>query len=243
MEPDPQNSAPRRVEAYLDQVLAPLTRHLSAFHQQELRRELRTHLSERVSAYQELGMTEDDAVTEALRQFGGAEDFLRQWQQEWRETPSSLTLHDIYKAGKRALIPSLKGILGVNLFCFAVQEGLWHSVNTPINGILLRHSDAVGWAMVVPAFLLLPLWVGAKHGQRIQERAGLGMLAALTAEIAVTSLLYGTVALNTNDGASTGTINMLFNLSLVLLAVWMPVAGGAAAISGWVARKRRGALA
>lgn len=80
---NPDNSA--RLEAYLDQVLTPLTRQLTLFHQQELRRELKAHLWERVDAYRELGQSEDDAVTEALRQFGGAEDFLRQWRQEWAQ--------------------------------------------------------------------------------------------------------------------------------------------------------------
>lgn len=240
MEPDPQNSAPRRVEAYLDQVLAPLTRRLFAFHQQELRRELRTHLWERIAAYRELGQSENDAVTEALRQFGGAEDFLRQWRREWRKTPSTLTLREVYSAGKRALIPSLKGVLGVILSYLAVQEGIWHSVNTPINALLLRRSDAIFWPMTAAAFLLLPLWIGARHGRRTQEHAGLGMLAALTAEIVVTSLLYGMIALSTNDGASTGTVNMVFNFYLVLLAVWLPLAGGAAALTErWVQRRKR----
>ena len=82
MEPEPLASGPRRVEAYLDQILAPLARRLSPFHREELRRELREHLWARVDAYRELGQSENEAVTEALRQFGGAEDFTRQWRRE-----------------------------------------------------------------------------------------------------------------------------------------------------------------
>ena len=77
MEPEPLASAPRRVEAYLDQILAPLARRLSPFHREELRRELREHLWARVDAYRELGQSENEAVTEALRQFGGDENAVR----------------------------------------------------------------------------------------------------------------------------------------------------------------------
>ena len=78
MEPEPLASTPQRVEAYLELILAPLAHRLSSFHQEELRRELREHLWARVDAYRELGQPEQEAITEALQQFGGAEDFLRQ---------------------------------------------------------------------------------------------------------------------------------------------------------------------
>lgn len=237
MEPDP--SAPHRVEAYLDQILAPLAHSLSQFHQGELRRELRTHLWERVDAYRELGMADDNAVTEALKQFGGAEDFARQWRREWLKIPSPLTLRGVYEAGKRAIVPSLTGILGANLFYLAAYAGLQHLAGTSMNTLFLSLSDVIGWSMLGSAFFLLPLFVGMKHGRRTCEHPGLGMVTALTAEITVTSLLYGSAALNSNDGVSTGTINMLFNFSLLLLVAWIPVAGGAAAVSGWLAEKQR----
>ncbi len=77
MGPDPLASAPQRVEAYLDLILTPLSRRLSPFHREELRRELREHLWARIDAYGELGQPEGEAITEALRQFGGANDFAR----------------------------------------------------------------------------------------------------------------------------------------------------------------------
>ena len=101
MEPDPLASGPLRVEAYLDQILAPLARRLSPFYREELRRELREHLWARVDAYGELGQPEDEAVTEALRQFGGAEDFARQWRREWTKTPQRLTLREVWEWARR----------------------------------------------------------------------------------------------------------------------------------------------
>ena len=162
-----------RMEAYLDQVLAPLARRLSAFHQQELRRELRAHLWERITAYQELDMTEDDAVTEALRQFGGAEDFLRQWRREWTKTAavSAPTLR-IWNAGKAALRPSLVGItaaflpfVGINLFYQAFQH-------FPAGAFLLRYGGALYGSWIGLAFLLLPVLIGVRQGRRQPKHAG-----------------------------------------------------------------------
>ena len=241
MELDPQSSAPRRVEAYLDQVLAPLTHRLPLFHQQELRRELRTHLGERISAYQELGMTEDAAVTEALRQFGGAEGFLEHWKQKWAPLSGPLTLRVLYEAGKSALRPSLQGIVGINLLYIVIQESIWHFPNFPAVKFINHYSDALGLSLAGFAFLLLPLVVGTRYGRRTSERAGVGMAAALFAEIAAVSLIYGAAALLVDTGPSNGitVTDMLFNFLLALLAVWVPVAGGAAAFSGWWTQKHR----
>ena len=111
MEHDSSTPASRRVEAYLDVILAPLARRLSPFHREELRRELRAHLWARVEAYRELGQPEDEAVTEALCQFGGAEDFTRQWLREWTKTPSRITLHEVWEAARPTLRLSLVPLL------------------------------------------------------------------------------------------------------------------------------------
>lgn len=237
-EPDPRASAPRRVEAYLDQILAPLTRRLSPFHRDELRRELREHLWARVDAYRELGHSEDEAVTEALRQFGGAKDFLRQWRREWTQTTPQATLREVYEAGKAALKPSLAGIAGVNLLYLAIQECIWHLPGSHAVALINRHPEAFGLSLGGFAFLLLPIIVGVRHGRQMPERAGVGMLTALTTEILIASLLYGIVALNLPGGTSTGITYMLFNFLLALLIGWIPIAGGAAAIAGWRARRQ-----
>ena len=228
MTPDPS----ARVEAYLDQIIAPLMGGLSALHQDELRRELRTHLQERIAACQELGSSEEEAVTEALQQFGGAKDFLEHWKQKWAPLSSPLTLRILYKAGQSALRPSLQGIAGINLLYIAVQECVWHFPHSPAIKLLNHHSEAFGLSLGVFAFLLLPLVVGTRYGRRKSEYAGIGMIAALLAEIAVVSLIYGAAALLLDNGQLPGitVTDMLFNFVLALLAVWVPVAGGAAAV-------------
>lgn len=226
-----------RVDAYLDQVLAPLTRRLSPFHQQELRRELRTHLGERVDAYRELGHSEDGAVTEALKQFGGAEDFARHWRREWLRQPSKLTLRDVYDAGKLALRPSLLGIATalVPFSLPAIPRLLGHYHTLP--WARLTHAEAVlFWPMTGFSYLALPILVGARQGRGVSVRAGLGMTAVLTAELAAASLLY---LLSPTGLSSEPAADSFFSILLTLLFFWLPLAGGAAAISGWWMRRTK----
>lgn len=116
-EHDPQYPAPRRVEAYLDAMLASLPRRLrlSAFQISELRRELRTHLWERIAAYEELGQTEENAVSEALQQFGGGKDFVKQWRREWTKPTVRITLREVWEAMRLSFRPTLTGLAAASL--------------------------------------------------------------------------------------------------------------------------------
>ena len=236
MEQGPQNSAPHRVEAYLDQVLAPLARRLSPFHRDELRRELRTHLWERVGAYQELGMNEADAVTEALRQFGGAEDFLRQWQREWMKTTSRVTLPEVWQATRLALPLSVSALLlaclpVILLVCqldFYGTGSWWYS-----------HWQAFNQAWYLE-IALLPAGFGLLLGRFIPRQAVLGVFGALSAEVvaarliyALTSWLWPELDLYTPWGLLTST----------LVLIWMPIACASAALTGWRMRRHRKVLA
>ena len=236
MTPDDPAAAPR-VEAYLDQILAPLARRLLPFQQDELRRELRDHLWKRIEAYRELGQPEDDAVTEALTQFGGAEDFLRQWRREWTKTAavSAPTLR-IWNAGKAALRPSLVGItaaflpfVGINLFYQAFQH-------FPAGAFLLRYGGALYGSWIGLAFLLLPVLIGVRQGRRQPKHAGAGMATVLVSGIAAVSLLYELIDRTTLDNIyAEGLCSVL----LALMVAWLPVAGGAAALSGWWTQRPR----
>jgi hypothetical protein len=237
MEPDPLNSAPRRVEAYLDQVLAPLTRSLSAFHQQELRRELRTHLWERVSAYQELGHSENDAVTEALRQFGGAEDFLKQWRLEWQKTPPQAVLREIATATRCALLLSLPALLMTCPGSTAWQHIIYQTqlAWAPKWMQLCGFTEVTsGWASFGLDLILLPLAVGTAVGRLVPRRAGLGMLTALTLEIVLTDWYLLPAVLNL------GWFTERLSEQIFLCSMsWLPLACASAALSGWWTQKHR----
>jgi hypothetical protein len=234
MELDPLNSAPRRVEAYLDQVLAPLTRSLSAFHQQELRRELRAHLWERISAYQELGMIEDEAVTEALCQFGGAEDFLRQWRREWIKMPAQrLTLHSVYEAGRSALRPLLIGLAAAQL-AFSLFNGLCWNLYERGGAFIGDYGTDIGWVFSAVVFLMLPALIGVVSERQTPYRGGLGLFAAISALTVTSSTLYCLGASAGLDRTEAG--DAVASLTLMAMA-WMPVACASAVLSGWWMRR------
>src|SRR5437868_3014731 len=71
-------AADARIEAYLDRALGRRAGWsgsgclLPASDSQELRLEMRAHVEALIDAYRELGSTDDEAVTEALRRFGDA---------------------------------------------------------------------------------------------------------------------------------------------------------------------------
>jgi len=236
MIPDFNSSAPRRVEAYLDQVLAPLTRRLSPFHRDELRREMRAHLWERVDAYCELGQSEEDAVTEALRQFGGAEDFLRQWRREWQIVSRSGAWGEIFAAARPALRLSLPALLLMwglaRVLGFVVINAL---PSTYFGALTTAYADAL-LAALGAGFFGLSLWVGLVQGRRVPERSGMGMFAALGATVAAGSALYW---LGTGMGLDRTVFGDIFASLPLMAAAWMPVACGSAALSGWWTQKAK----
>ncbi len=235
MEPDPHAS--RRVEVYLDQVLAPLTRRLSMFQQGELRRELREHLWERIASYRELGRSKEDAVTEALTQFGGAEDFLREWRQEWTKMTPQATLREIGAATRTALLLSLPALLiaclsspawahphgfTTNQFVWAPDWMRWCQLS----------YVASGWASFTLDFVLLPLAVGAAAGHLAPRHAGIGMLSALAAVIVLTDWCLLPNAPNLAQFLWDGSY-----LMFVCAVYWLPLACTAAALTGWWTRR------
>lgn len=223
-----------RVDTYLDQVLAPPTRRLSRFQQEELRRELRTHLWERVDAYRELGHSENDAVTEALKQFGGADDFLKQWRQEWQKTPPQVALREIGAAMRSALLLSLPALL---ITCLGSPiwghsfDGRWMPnwmQNWPVAYV------TSGWGSFGLDFILLPLAVGAAVGRLAPQRAALGMLAALTLEIVLTDWYLLPAVLNL------GWFTERLSEQVFLCSIfWLPLACTSAALTGgWTQRAK-----
>ena len=230
MEPEPLASAPRRVEAYLDQILAPLARRLSPFHREELRRELREHLWARVDAYRELGQPEEEAVTEALRQFGGAEDFLRQWRREWMKTPPKVTLREFWEATRPALRLSLIVLLSVPA---TIALAGFVAFDSPLGGPFL---GALFNMYSVGAVVLSPLALGLVQSRRAPQRPGLGMFGALSVQI------VGLNALTWLSGRflpdQSPVIHCLDALLLVAF-FWLPMVCATAALGGRWARRRQ----
>ena len=236
MEHDPPTPASRRVEAYLDQVLAPLSRRLSPFHRAELRRELREHLWARIDAYGELGQPESEAVTEALRQFGGAEDFLRQWHREWMKATPQATLREVWQATRFALLLSLPALL---ITCIGspawsrmihVDEIAWAPDWVRACGF---SAVASGWCSFALDFIALPLALGVAAGRLVPRCAGVGMLTALAIEVVVTNWFSLSPAAPSLGFFASRSLFQIFMCS----TSWLPLACMSAALTGWWARR------
>jgi len=234
------NLCTSRVEAYLDQLLVPLARNLSPFHRDDLRRELRTHLWGRVDAYRELDYSEEDAMTEALKQFGGAGDFARQWRQEWVISKQRSAWAEIYQASLSALRLSVPALAATWLGVYLLGRAVMNALPTAYLGSLLIVYDYALLGLSGTVFFGTSLWTGSIQGRRAPKRSGWGMFAALG-----TVIIAGSAAslLGTEFGLE-GTLCGGFYTSIPLMAAaWMPTACLAAAVSGWLTQKRKRVLA
>jgi len=224
----------------LDQLLGPLARNLSPFHRAELRRELRTHLWGRVDAYRELDYSEEDAMTEALKQFGGAGDFARQWRQEWVISKQRSAWAEIYQASLSALRLSVPALAATWLGVYLLGRAVMNALPTAYLGSLLIVYDYALLGLSGTVFFGTSLWTGSIQGRRAPKRSGWGMFAALG-----TVIIAGSAAslLGTEFGLE-GTLCGGFYTSIPLMAAaWMPTACLAAAVSGWLTQKRKRVLA
>ncbi len=236
----PDSTTEHRVEAYLDDVLAPLARRLPDAERAELRRELRAHLWERLEAYRELNLTEDEAVAGALSQFGGAEDFARQWAREWRHHSRRLAFHAAYTAGTQALGLTLAGIAAALApFCL-IEWAYAVYYDTRLGRFLDDDSQILTFGLLAFSFLLLPILVGIRQGRRKIKHSSAALLAALAVEAGIAFPTYSFL-----DKASPGGTHLisLVGVFLSLCLAWLPVAGIAALVSGRKARKQKGVRA
>lgn len=239
-EPEPDNA--QRVEAFLDQLLVPLGHNLSDFHQDELRRELRAHLWGRIDAYRELGQSETDAVTEALKQFGGAENFARQWRREWSQAARPMATGGLWQATLAGLRLSAAALL---LACAPVI--VWVSL-APVYGhdvpwlrVWLGDNAAwfgpcIGWT----DFVLLPALLGIAIGRRTPQRAGSGAFLALVSEIVTGAMLDG---FGLRHWPRHPVISDILGQAALLEFAWLPTTCLAAALTGWWMQRRRRVIA
>jgi len=238
MEPEPLASAPRRVEAYLDQILAPLARRLSPFHREELRRELREHLWARVDAYRELGQPEVEAVTEALRQFGGAKDFTRHWRREWMIAARSTARRELWQAtlaGMRLSLPTLM-LACTPVIIWVSQAPLYGHPIPWLKPWLEGHSTLLGSTLAWMDFVALPAALGIAIGRRTPQCAGLGAFIALAGEAVIGAVLDGT---GLKWWPKYPVVNDVLGQAALLELAWLPIACLTATLTGWAIRRSK----
>jgi hypothetical protein len=216
-----------RIEEYLDRIDAPLIGHVPRARRLELRAELALHLDALVEAHQELGATPDEAVTDALRQFG---DPLHVGQ-EWRQVNPVCNSRRSWLRGALfgALSGGVTGIVSMALF------------TGPLVAARLVSADA--WEAVV--YLGLPM--GASFGSVV---GALGLNRRQAAWIcggmpaALYSLAFGSWILLHPEQFPGGPILYVLMGSFMLLAcgaaIGAAVAEGIAWLDRWSDRLERG---
>lgn len=199
-----------RLEDYLDHLNAELIGVVPFGRRQELRRELRAHLTALADAYEELGSNPDDALTEALEQFGAPHLIARQWLLEWAPRPRGL--HTLEAC--RAALPWV-----------AVPTAVmwWQTISNP------------GWIISNPLFesaVLLPVLFGFLCGWMGKRSRASGTCLALALATVATAIFYG---LSSGEDQRNG----LIALALMQFFAWVPLGTLAATVAGFIKDRER----
>jgi hypothetical protein len=202
--PSPVELTPEsRLEDYLDHLNAELVGVVPFGRRQELRRELRAHMTALADAYEELGSNPEDALTEALEQFGAPHLIARQWLLEWAPRPGGLhTLEACRAALPWVAIPTV--------------VMWWQTVANP------------GWISSNPLFesaVLLPVLSGFLCGWMGKRSRASGTCLALALCTLATAIFYAI-----SPGEQQG--NGLIALALMQFFAWVPLGTAAATVAG-----------
>lgn len=113
-----------RLEVYLDSICALMPTEVPALSLAEMRREMHDHLDATLTALNELGYTEDEALEHAIVQFGEPRLVAKRWRVEWEET--------LARTEHRPFWPSLKLALKTWSAMHALALIFWLMVITQV---------------------------------------------------------------------------------------------------------------
>lgn len=183
------------IEDYLDHVCAPLVGHVPYARRQTLRSELAEHLDALIEAREELGETHEDAVQQALRQFGDPATLGRQWLREWEgaQGPSE-TMWEAGRLGMRYFAPA--GLIGLAVMSL-LQNGPGR-FSLPLVGV------------IIPAGAAFVTGFRSRRWAMVAAGAGVGSVTLLSALLAL--------SFPQETGESTFAA-----LAIVGFFLWMPV--------------------
>jgi hypothetical protein len=199
-----------RLEDYLDHLCAPLVGRVAYARRQEMRAEWRAHLDALVEAYVELGSTPDEAVTQALRQFGDARDLGRQWARSWKR--------------KRVQPQSIRSPLLAALGVFSAASALSAALLGAPIGLPFDPSS-----LLLPLLgFVLPASAGLLTGWLARGRHAMGTFYALSLLIPLTAA-----------SGHTSAVDVAAALGAAQLFCWMPIGCTAAMLGGWL-REQQG---
>jgi hypothetical protein len=222
--PDP------RVEDYLDRVCAPLVGRVQYAERVELRTELRAHLEALIAACGELGVAPEEAVRQALAQFGAPGSVAQAWLRGWERTAPEA----------RASSPLPATWIGMR--CFGLATGIGVALLAAV-----ANANEDGATLIAPTLALVPpILAGFATGMRASARHALGAFFALAATIAATvgaatGLSYcitGSVPWNASFDAWRSMVGNLVGLAAIQAVFWLPLGCASAALGGWLQARR-----
>ncbi len=153
---NPQADAPAsdtRLEVYLDTISALMPSEVGAPALAEMRREMQDHLEATLTALQELGYTEDEAIEHAIAQFGEPRLVAKRWRVEWEETLARTERRPFWPSLKLALKAwSAMHLIGLISWLTAVTQVPYASTHS-LWGILVVEALLCGPQIVTGMFL------------------------------------------------------------------------------------------
>lgn len=162
------------------------------------------------------------------------------WTQKRTKRPLWLpTIREAWEEGRRAYKPLAAGLASAFIPFVAINACYQELQHSAVGAFLNHYAGPIYLSWIGFAFLALPVFVGMRQGWRQPKHAGVGMAAALVSGIAAVSLLHEAVDGHLPNSLFTEGLyaEELCSVMLALLITWLPVASGAAALSGWRTRK------
>jgi hypothetical protein len=214
-----------RIEDYLDQVCAPLVGVVPYARRQELRAELREHLTAMAAAQQELGSGQEAAIVMALRQFGNPRDIAADWAREWLDSSTPDGARSPWRTMGIALCSfGLATLVSFALFLFAMALVPMPRLLQPI--IFMLSTGGVAFAF--------PLITGLSVGWLAPARRVLGTFYALAVILPFVALIQ-----SNQMGPADNLSNYVTDWGILVLLFWLPVGCGGAALGGLLRQRRR----
>jgi hypothetical protein len=205
-------SADPQIEDYLDHVFVPLVGRVPYATRATLRAELRAHLEALIDASRELGRQPDQAIRDALAQFGDPQALAREWLRGWRQQ------------GPAGPVLSARPAAFVALGCFGLATSVAVALVVALMLLVPGNSSMIAFWGPVVAFVL-PALAGMTTGLLSPGRPAMGAFYALAVLIAVSALSASAISGRTD-------FNEFAGFAMLQGMFWLPIGCGAAALGG-----------
>jgi hypothetical protein len=219
-----------QLQRYLDDLEKPVTT-LGEAERQEWRAEAEAHLCSMIAAYEELGMSHEEAVQTALARFGkptplGFRMRLAELRRAAKQNPENRVTNFVVSCGARFVLPALASfLLFVLLYTYTDSPSAHFLARNITRGMLLLGPFLCGWQLGgrLPWLQNEIRRVREVHGERGITRLRMGLFGAAVATTFELSLFWSMLR-RLSDSADPHLLATDFLPALV----WLPITLGVA---------------